>query len=485
MLIAIIAFILIDLLTCDIKAWKTDFAACMQQSFWLFSMFVTIVLMYRLAAGAERARSIKTAIVISIPIIVHLSIMALLVSTIKQYPNSYHLIGLILPYMLAPMVVCILLGSHLGVVATVAVSLLGVAIVPEALNLNYMSISLIAGLVTTMLTRRVRKRGQILRAGCIVGLLVLVLALILGMICNTAETDKTLVLLEIICAFSGSIVIAIIVGGILPAIEGIFHIITPISWLELGDMNHPLLKRLQLEAPGTFHHSIVVARLAEAAAEAIGANATRCHVCAYYHDIGKLKYPQYFAENIQDYSKSEHNELTPAMSARIIIGHVAEGVTFAEAYKLNATIKNVIKEHHGTSLAYYFYRKALDQQKEMQENVAAGKASPDDVPVVDESLFRYSGPIPQSRESGIVSLADAVESATRSLTDPTAEDIDEMIDSVIRGRILDGHLVDSQLTFGDVRKIRNSFSANLKGSAHHRIAYPRDPSNVEYKPNAK
>ena len=237
-------------------------------------------------------------------------------------------------------------------------------------------------------------------------------------------------------------------------------------------MNHPILKKLQIAAPGTFHLSLLVQRLAEAGAEAIGADVTRAGVCGLYHDIGKIANPQYFAENIVDMNNSPHSELTPEASARIITGHVSEGVELAQSHGLNNRIINVIREHHGVSTAYFFYRKALDHYEEEKAKFEEGllDTCPEEV---DKSIFTYKGPIPQTRESGIVSMADAVESATRSLQHPTEEDIRNMINGIFKGRILDGHLQDCGLTLGEIEILKESFFATIRTMHHNRIAYPR------------
>lgn len=442
---------------------------------WMFLGYLGLALMYRLAAG-KRYASNKTNLVTMLAVGMQLLIIALLQTYgVLIHPGVSQMILLLVPYMLAPVLVSVLLGKNMGSFATISVILYGSLLLPSEDVLPYMAVSLITGLASVILTVSLRKREQILTSGFIVGILVFVSVMLLEFLRGPQHSY----ILEhpgaaAICAFGMSFFIAIFIGGIMPLVERIFNLCTPITWLELGDMNHPLLKKLQLNAPGTFHHSIVVSRLAEAAAEAIGADVTQCGVSSLYHDIGKIAYPHYFAENIPDFATSPHQELTPDMSAQLIIGHVSEGVELARKSHLNSRIIDVIKEHHGTTTAYYFYRQALHRYDEAMKQFEAGQTDTKPDPV-NEALFRYKGPIPQSRESGIVSLADAVESATRSLKEPTPAEVEEMIDNVIRGRILDQHLLDSGLTFGDVQKIRDSFNATLKTMAHNRIAYPRRP----------
>lgn len=441
---------------------------------WMFLGYLGLALMYRLAAG-KRYSSNKTNLVTMLAVGMQLLIIALLQTYgVLIHPGVSQMILLLVPYMLAPVLVSVLLGKNMGSFATISVILYGSLLLPAEDVLPYMAVSLITGLASVILTVSLRKREQILTSGFIVGILVFVSVMLLEFLRSPHSYILEHPGTAALCAFGMSFFIAVFIGGIMPLVERIFNLCTPITWLELGDMNHPLLKKLQLNAPGTFHHSIVVSRLAEAAAEAIGADVTQCGVSSLYHDIGKIAYPHYFAENIPDFATSPHQELTPDMSAQLIIGHVSEGVDLARKSHLNSRIIDVIKEHHGTTTAYYFYRQALDRYEEAMKQFEAGQTDTKPDPV-NEALFRYKGPIPQSRESGIVSLADAVESATRSLKEPTPAEVEEMIDNVIRGRILDQHLLDSGLTFGDVRKIRDSFIATLKTMAHNRIAYPRRP----------
>ncbi|MEM1442016.1 MAG: HDIG domain-containing metalloprotein, partial [Verrucomicrobiota bacterium] len=265
---------------------------------------------------------------------------------------------------------------------------------------------------------------------------------------------------------------AVVVSGLLPLIEAAFRITTDVSWIELSDLNHPLLKKMTIEAPGTYHHSLVVATLAETAAEAIGARSVMCRVCSYFHDIGKMNKPEYFVENIGD-GHNPHDDLTPNMSALIVMAHVKDGVDMAIKHKLNAEIVNVIREHHGTSLIQFFYHRALKLRDEIRQQYEEGKAHEEDIPEVKEESFRYAGPKPRTRESAIISLADSVESASRSLQKPTVKKINEMIDGIFRDRLTDGQLDDAALTLSDLATIKNSFSKTLRSMMHTRIEYPK------------
>jgi len=235
----------------------------------------------------------------------------------------------------------------------------------------------------------------------------------------------------------------------------LFGFATDITLLELSDLNRPLLKRLALEAPGTFHHSIVVGSLAEAAAKEIGANSLLARVGAYYHDIGKMEIAEYFIEN-QVGLKSKHDSITPTMSALILASHVKRGRQMAENADLPDEVMNFIEEHHGTMIMSYFYNKALEQG-----------ASPD-----IEPEFRYPGPPPQTKEAAILMLADGVEAASRTLEDPKPARIVALAQSIIDSRYHAGQLEECDLTLSDLGKIRDAFAKILTGVFHQRVPYP-------------
>lgn len=243
--------------------------------------------------------------------------------------------------------------------------------------------------------------------------------------------------------------------GLLPIFESVFDVTTDITLLELSDLNHPLLKRLSLEAPGTYHHSIIVGNLAEAGAKAIGANTLLARVGAYYHDIGKVEKPEYFVEN-QMGAKSKHERLTPSMSALILESHVKEGAEMAEEVNLPQAVIDFIRQHHGTTVMSYFYNKALEQ--------GAGQDLKDE--------YRYPGPKPRSKETAIVMLADAVEAAARTLEDPKPARIKSLIKKIIDSKLQAGELSDSNLTFKDLSAVEQAFLPVLISIFHPRVEYP-------------
>jgi len=410
----------------------------------------------------------------------HLGAIRLVMGFTGDAPGQDIFRFLVLPFALAPMLHSVLLGRSIGAFSAVYASLIGALLVPEGDVLSYLILSLISGMTGVLVTTQVLKRVHLLKAGLLVGVVTLVLSVILGRmefgaVFGPRTMDHLQIIgLEALAAIGAGIATALVVGGLLPLFEGMFQLTTGISWLELSDLNHKLLRRMQLEAPGTFHHSLIVAALAEAAAESIGANAQLCRVCAYFHDVGKLKKPEYFIENQHDGAENPHDSLTPTMSALVIIAHVKDGVDLAVKHKLNPRIIDVIQEHHGDSLVAYFYRKAQEQKKAELEKVEKGLGNPEDLPHVEEKNFRYPGPKPRAVESGIISLADSIESASRSLRKPTPAKIRGMIDDIVKSRIDDGQLDECALTLRELSKVKESFAGTLRSMLHSRIDYPKD-----------
>jgi cyclic-di-AMP phosphodiesterase PgpH len=386
--------------------------------------------------------------------------------------------GLITPYAFAPLVLSVLLGRNHGLYAAVFVSLWS-SVLFGRIDAPLLVTSLISGFTAVWLTLQVRRRSKLIRAGVGVGLAIWLLSLAFGLIplnlFSPTANDWRMIGLQSAYAVGNGIVTAMIVGGAIPILENLFQVTTDISWLEASDLNHPLLRRMTIEAPGTYHHSLVVANLAEAAAEAIGANGTLCRVCSYFHDVGKLVKPEYFTENM-NFERNPHDDLAPTMSALIIIAHVKEGVDLALKYKLNQRIMDIIQEHHGTSLVYYFYQRAMQQQEDARAGGKIMNIREDDIPEVQEESFRYSGPKPQTKESAIVSLADIVESASRSLEKPTPQKIEQLVNELIEERIADGQLDECDLTLGELRVIAERFRFTLMTMLHTRIAYPKQES---------
>ncbi len=406
-------------------------------------------------------------------IYVGVMVQMVFIQFVSAVTHDFNLMILALPYAMAPMISSVLLGKQAGVFTTMAVTLCGMMIVSHQSLMEYVVMSLFSGMTVIFLTKNVRRRSSLLRAGFYAGLVTLILAVMFGLIevpANTAEWKGLAI--KSGSAVGVSILVSMVISGMLPLLEGIFKITTDISWLELSDLNHRLLKRMQMEAPGTFHHSLVVASLAEAAAERIGANASMCRVCAYFHDIGKLNKPEYFIENQGD--ENPHDSITPTMSALVIIAHVKDGVDLAVKHKLNPLIIDVIKEHHGDSLVYYFYDKAKKLRRTEKGKVEKGLEKAEDVSDVGEKSFRYPGPTPSSKESGIISLADAIESASRTIRNPTPSKIKALVDEIVMNRLSEGQLDNCSISVRELKKVKESFAKSLQSMLHSRIDYPKD-----------
>ena len=389
---------------------------------------------------------------------------------------SPSLAPLLVPYAFAPLVLSVLLGKNHGIYAAIFVSLWGYFLLPQ--SPIFLVLSLMCGFVATYFTTQVRRRSKLIRAGVYVGLATWLLAVTFGLVgpiywesLGSATNWKMLGYqsLAAVCAGFGT---AIIASGVIPIFESLFGITTDISWLETADLNHPLLRQLSMDAPGTYHHSLAVANLAEAAAERIGANPTICRVCAYFHDVGKLVKPEYFTENMHA-EHNPHDDLTLTMSALIVIAHVKEGAELGLRHKLNRRILDVIREHHGTTLVSYFYHRARRQQEDAKLGGKIMNMREDDVPEVQEASFRYPGPKPQTREAAIISLADACESASRAMERPTPQRLKDLIEGIIGQRVAEGQLDECPITLEDIREIGDSIHHTLVSMMHSRIAYPK------------
>lgn len=358
----------------------------------------------------------------------------------------------LIPLASISMLIAILLNSQLAIVATVFLSIfIGIISGRQLYPFLY---GLAGGLAGIYSVRKVRRRGQLLKAGLLVGL---ISALTIIAIDSFYNLGKDIILKDSLLGIFNGFICAFIVMGILPVLEYIFEITTDISLLELSDLNNPILKEMVIKAPGTYHHSLIVGNLAESAADSIGANSLLARVGAYYHDIGKLVKPEYFSENQMEYD-DKHAELTPKMSSLVITNHIKEGVELAKKHRLNKAIIDFIQQHHGTSSTFYFYQRALEKEDK------GGEAREED--------FRYPGPLPQTKEVAIVLLADSVEAATRAISQPTAVKIKKTVQKIINNKFIDGQLNDCDLTLKNLHNISESFSMLLAGIYHSRVEYP-------------
>jgi len=362
--------------------------------------------------------------------------------------NYYYL----LPFAVGPILVRIILNSEL-VYTAICAPLIGIMFNNSLPVVIY---AMLGGIVGAHGVRQCTARSTIFTAGLKVSVVNLAMAISFQIFSDSLFTVQTLYCA--LFAFVGGIVNAIIVTGTIPVIETLFHYTTDIKLLEMANLNSPILRDLMVRAPGTYHHSVLVGNLVEAAAEAINANPLLARVASYYHDIGKISKPLYFIENLPS-GDNKHDRLSPNMSALILISHVKEGVELAKANRLGLPIVEIIRQSHGTGLISFFYQKA--------KNLAAQEGK-----TVDEREFRYPGPKPQTREAGLVLLADCVEAASRTLTDPIPARIQGLVQKIINNIFIDGQLDECELTLKNLHEIAKSFNRVLAGIYHHRIDYP-------------
>jgi len=355
-----------------------------------------------------------------------------------------------MPIAMGAVIVTLIFDFHTAIIFSFTLSLLFEIWTLESLYSVYVFLSSLVGAFSVI---RCKKRADLLKAGLYIsGVNIITLTGIL--LLKGEETFKFIQLSYMYAAISG-IVVSAMVSIVLPVIEALFKVTTDITLLELLDLNQPLMKNLMIAAPGTYHHSIIVGNLVEPVAEDIGVNPLLARVGAYYHDIGKIRMPDYFIEN-QTGAVSKHDRLTPHMSSIILSSHVKEGVEIAKEFKLPEPIIDIIQQHHGTCLMTYFYQKAKD----------SAEVEP------KEEDYRYQGPKPKSRVAALVMLADAVEAASRVLKDPTPARIEALVEKVVNHIFIDGQLEDCELTLKDISIIKKKFIYILTGILHSRVEYP-------------
>lgn len=362
----------------------------------------------------------------------------------------------VIPLLLFGMVVAIAYHQEMALLLSLCTTLVVVVAIGHGFTEALALAATVAGAVLVL--RQVRTRSRLLFVGFAAAAVGFLTTIGVGIL---DERSWTTLLTDGFKVALWSIIAGSLMTVLLPTVEKMFGVETDLSLIELGDPAHPLLQELIRRAPGTYNHSITVASLAEAAAESIGARGLLVRVGAYFHDIGKMLKPQYFIEN-QSKGDNRHDSLVPAMSTLVIIAHVKDGADLARQNKLPDSIIDFIQQHHGTTLVEYFYRQA--NQKKVQEDPDGG--------ALDESSFRYPGPKPQTREAGVLMLADAVESASRVLKEPTASRIENLVHEISMKRLLDGQFDESGLTLEDIRKIGESLVKSLTAVYHGRVKYP-------------
>ncbi len=373
------------------------------------------------------------------------------------------LVDFLIPLALAPLLCSILLGGPVAVVLGIWNSLITAVMFDNSQAI--FAIGIVVTVVAVLASRDIRRRVHILRAGLSIGASKVLLVLSFA-----ALHQQTLQVMatQVAAGLVSGVLSALLVTILIPLFESVFRITTDLTLLELSDMGHPLLQRLAMEAPGTYHHSLMVASLGQAAAREVGANALLVRICAYYHDIGKLAKPEFFSENTH-LRDNPHDGLTPSMSTLVILSHVKEGLGLVQRYKLPRPVMDAIEQHHGTSMVSYFYHRARQQQS--AEGGSSNRS-------IIEQDFRYPGPKPATAEIAILSLADAVEAASRSIEKPTLPKIENMVNDIVSARLSDGQLDECALTLAQLNTVKKSLSFNLANMLHGRTAYIKDENKT-------
>jgi putative nucleotidyltransferase with HDIG domain len=364
---------------------------------------------------------------------------------------------LAMPIAFGAMLVSIFQGIGVAVTFSLVISFLGCIAAGGTVELFIYF--LINSILAAHGVRNCNERTVLIKTGLKVGVLNILLSITVQMIHGSPPPIEYVV--SAFLGFLGGLLSGVIATGILPLVEMSFGYTTDIKLLELGNLDQPLLRELMVQSPGTYHHSVIISNMVEATAKAIQANPLLAKVSAYYHDIGKMKKPLYFIENQME-GENKHEKLAPSMSSLILISHVKDGVELAREHKLGREIIDIIQQHHGTSLISYFYHKAKERLQSKSGKVVD----------IKEEDFRYPGPKPQTKEAGLVMLADMVEAASRSLVDPTPSRIQGMVQKIINKVFSDGQLDDCELTLRDLHEIAKGFNITLSGIFHHRIEYP-------------
>lgn len=421
--------------------------------FLVMSLLATLVVLYVVRFQPSLAESL--------PKITAICALALVTLTLALLASRHPWHAVICPLSVTAMMLTIAYNPQFALLMSFSLSL--AATVALGSDLNHLLI-LMGGLATAvLLLRNVRTRTRLVEVSATAGVAYLAMTVATELL--SGQTWR-FILFDAGRHFAWGTLAGFLLSGMLPLVERCLGIVTDVSLLELADGSHPLLQELIRRAPGTYTHSMTVATLAEAAAEAISANPLLTRVGSYFHDVGKMLKPQYFIENQS--GENRHDDLEPALSTLIIIGHVKDGTALARQYGLPRPIADFIEQHHGTTLVEYFYHEAI----RLREGADPGEQA------VLEASFRYPGPKPQNRENGIVMLADAVESTSRALSDPTPGSLRKLVHDLLMKRLLDGQFEESGLTLTELHLIEESLSKSLIALYHARIKYPEGKPHV-------
>ena len=435
-LTAVISFLCIYFMLC------MQVAVSYSQAVGIFLLLISIFIFvsFYLRTEAEKLNLDKNKIFI-ISFIVIFSLLFFQIYTSRLSQISF-------PLSAFTVLLALLVSVRIGLAYTFVITLFLLLI--NNFSVTVPLIQMCGSIVSVVNIRKIRSRAQFGRVGINIffAMLIPIIVFYLFDVFSFIKMEESIAYIAINASFSVLIILAL-----LPILEYLFSRTTNIKLIELADFNNPLLKKLMMEAPGTYHHSLMTASLAEQAAEAIGVNSLLARVCAYYHDIGKLKNPEYFIEN-QAKNSNPHDELPPSMSGLVLVSHVKDGVALAKQHKIDKVIVDAINQHHGTSLIQYFYFKAIEKNKD-----------------VNEQDFRYPGQKPTTKISAILMIADSVEAISRTLQDKSVVKLREVVEKVINNKFTDGQFSDCPITLKDLSKISESMTSTLCGMYHARIEY--------------
>ncbi|WP_174819899.1 HD family phosphohydrolase [Paenibacillus koleovorans] len=384
---------------------------------------------------------------------------------------EYPYIGYLVPAAMGSMLIALMLDIPLAVISALLFSIISSVLFninDELFDFRYGFVSLVTGLTSVFAAQRANQRASILKVGTMTSITGAAAVIALTLLEN--DYTRNQILFSTCFAVAAGLLTAVLVIGLMPFFEAAFGILSPLKLVELSNPNHPLLRKLLTETPGTYHHSVMVGNLSEAAAESVGADGLLCRVGSFYHDIGKTRRPSYFIEN-QMNIENPHDRIDPELSKSIIVAHARDGVEMLKEQRIPKPIRDIAEQHHGTTLLKFFYHKALKRQAD----------EPGEEPVIEED-FRYPGPKAQSKEAAIVGIADGVEAAVRSLRNPTIEQIDSTVRKIIKERLDDGQFNDCDLTLKELETIAKTLNETLLGIFHSRIEYPSElPSKSDTK----
>lgn len=426
-------------------------------------LLVAITALFIIVSKTQRNKRPKTVLIFSVILLLNLSLERFIIELTNiefgMGRNWIEIFAFGSAIALGPIIQVLLFGSYTGFIMALLISSLTTLMMGQ--TLPFFIVLMFSSLIAIYFCDGATTRSRVLLGGAIYGAVLAFLSQIMGSI---AGVPFGIMWRQALMAILSGVLTGLLATALLPLIGRIFNAYSNIALLEFTDLNNPLLKKLQLEAPGTYHHSVMVSHIAEEAAASVNANPLVCRVGALYHDIGKLIKPEYFAEN-QRSGRNPHDEQTASMSALIIKSHVTEGLEMAKHRKMPAQVVNAIAQHHGTSTISYFYNKAKNEAENDPMHLTRE---------VEESTYRHEGTKPQTVENAIIMLADSCEAASRSLKKVTQHGVEELVDAIFKSKMTDGQLDECLITMKQISKIKSSFARTMLSMAHARVEYNND-----------